>query len=131
MASVALASPRDPLDNLQARPTVYKSGTLKESTPSAFFCQTPVSSARQSHWHVTRIIMIVLRASSKLEGAKRNEYCRFFLNFGKAYRFHMHFGLHFQLDSGFYHVMQVPAAVRVHHSTILTSSSHSLFGHVI
>jgi hypothetical protein len=49
MASVALASPRDPLDNLQARPTVYKSGTLKESTPLAFFCQTPVSSARQSH----------------------------------------------------------------------------------
>ncbi len=52
MVSVALAfltSPRDPLDNLQACPTVCKSRMLKESTPLAFFCQTPVSSARQSH----------------------------------------------------------------------------------
>jgi hypothetical protein len=52
MASVALASPRDPLqvDNLQAHPTLYKSGTLAQSSGRAFFCQTPVSSAsRPSH----------------------------------------------------------------------------------
>ncbi len=48
MASVALASPRDPLDILQARPTVYKSGTLVQSTGRVLFCQTPVSSARPS-----------------------------------------------------------------------------------
>jgi hypothetical protein len=32
MASVALASPQDPFYNLQARPTVYKSGTLAQSS---------------------------------------------------------------------------------------------------
>jgi hypothetical protein len=38
-----------PLDNLQARPTVYKSGTLAQCTGRVFFCQTPVSSAWPSH----------------------------------------------------------------------------------
>jgi hypothetical protein len=44
MASVALAGPPRVNDNLQTCPTVYKSGTLVESSPLAFFCQTPDSS---------------------------------------------------------------------------------------
>ena len=44
MASVALAGPPRVDDNLQTGPTVYKSGTLVESTLPAFFCQTPDAS---------------------------------------------------------------------------------------
>ena len=48
MASVALAGPPRVDDNLQTGPTVYKSGTLVESTLPAFFCQTPDASL--NHW---------------------------------------------------------------------------------
>ena len=48
MASVALAGRPRVNDNLQTRPTVYKSGTLVESTLPAFFCQTPDASL--NHW---------------------------------------------------------------------------------
>jgi hypothetical protein len=44
MASVALAGAPRVNDNLQTCPTVYKSGTLVEVTPRAFFCQTPDAS---------------------------------------------------------------------------------------
>ncbi len=44
MASVALAGPPRVNDKLQTCPTVYKSRTLVESSPRAFFCQTPDAS---------------------------------------------------------------------------------------
>ena len=44
MASVALAGPPRVNDKLQTCPTVYKSGTLVELAPQAFFCQTPDAS---------------------------------------------------------------------------------------
>jgi hypothetical protein len=48
MASVALAGPPRVNDKLQSRvqtcPTVYKSATLVEVAPRAFFCQTPDAS---------------------------------------------------------------------------------------
>ncbi len=53
MASVALASesPREPLDNLQAHPTVYNSGMLTKVDFSVSFCRTgtPAFSNRKSH----------------------------------------------------------------------------------
>ena len=48
MESVALAGPLRVNDNLQACPTVYKSGMLVEGRPLAFFCQTPDASL--DHW---------------------------------------------------------------------------------
>ena len=44
MASVALAGRPRVNDNLQTCPTVYKSGTLVELAPLAFFCQSPDAS---------------------------------------------------------------------------------------
>ena len=44
MASVALAGRPRVNDNLQTGPTVYKSGTLVEGPPRAFFCQSPDAS---------------------------------------------------------------------------------------
>ena len=46
--SVALAGPLRVNDNLQTGPTVYKSGTLVEVAPRAFFCQSP--DASPNHW---------------------------------------------------------------------------------
>ena len=48
MASVALAGPPRVNDNLQTGPTVYKSGTLGQSTIRAFFCN--ISSLHLGHW---------------------------------------------------------------------------------
>ncbi len=47
---------------LETEPTVYKSGTLVLVTFRAFFCQSPVVSARTLHWLGSHVI-ILYRAS--------------------------------------------------------------------
>jgi hypothetical protein len=81
MASVALAFLLDPLDNLQARPTVYKSGTLTQCTGQASFAKLQSLQQAVAYDHCKGAAVLL----SKLNGC--------FGSSRKEHWLHMHFGL--------------------------------------